>query len=505
MRAKERVDAHVAGDSTSLLALARQQLSAGKLVEAEATCRQAVATAAPGAEVHQLLGKVMQAQERGAEAIDSFAEAARLDPANPKPLTQLAAVLGEEGRLVEAAQAARDALTINPVDVDAWWMLGRLKRFSPGDPELSALEAVVLGGQLQGQESIVGFFTLAKAYEDAGDYQRAFDSLRRANVLQRATFEYDVEADVRFLERIAAVFDDHLFERFRDSGTPSDVPILIIGMPRSGTTLVEQILASHPDVHGGGELRHLPDMVSAISLLNSDGLAFPDGVARLGKEDLARFGHGYSERLRKLGRGAARVVDKNSWNFKHVGFARLIVPHAHVIHCVRDPVDTCVSCYSLFGRQRFDCDLEELGRYYGAYSRLMAHWRDVLPGRTGCSRSATRRLSSSSSTRPGESSPTVALSGTQPVSRFTPTSGRSEQPALPRCVSRSTAARSPGGAATSPTSVRLSPRSRARSQAPARPLSETASHSRVRRAQATPALEARSSRLIRGARLRPAG
>ena len=379
MRAKERVDAHVAGDSTSLLALARQQLSAGKLVEAEATCRQAVATAAPGAEVHQLLGEVMQAQERGAEAIDSFAEAARLDPDNPKPLTQLAAVLGEEGRLVEAAQAARDALTINPVDVDAWWMLGRLKQFSPGDPELSALEAVVLGGQLQGQDSIVGFFTLAKAYEDAGDYQRAFDSLRRANVLQRATFEYDVEADVRFLERIAAVFDDHLFERFRDSGTPSDVPILIIGMPRSGTTLVEQILASHPDVRGGGELRHLPDMVSAISLLNSDGLAFPDGVARLGKEDLARFGHGYSERLRKLGRGAARVVDKNSWNFKHVGFARLIVPHAHVIHCVRDPADTCVSCYSLFGRQRFDCDLEELGRYYGAYSRLMAHWRDVLP------------------------------------------------------------------------------------------------------------------------------
>ena len=87
-------------------------------------------------------------------------------------------------------------------------MLGRLKRFSLGDPDLSALEAVVLGGQLEGHESIVGFFTLAKAYEDAGDYQRAFDSLRRANVLQRATFEYDVEADVRFLERIAAVFDD---------------------------------------------------------------------------------------------------------------------------------------------------------------------------------------------------------------------------------------------------------------------------------------------------------
>ena len=379
MQVQAHGDGRAAPDPADLLALAREQLSAGETSDAEATCRKALAVNAGNGEAHRLLGKLMQAQERGDDAVLHFAEAARLDPCDPKASRQLGGALAEEGRLAEAITALRNALEVRPGDVKALSILGRLKRFSPGDPDLAALEARVEQGDLEPHESIMASFTLAKAYEDVGDFERSFDSMRRANALQRATFEYDVEADVRSLGQIAATFGGDLLNGLEPSGSPSDVPVLIVGMPRSGTTLVEQILASHPEVHGGGELRHLQDMVAAVPLLNADLLPFPDGVALLDEDDLTRLGHGYTARLRNLAPDAARVVDKSNWNFKYLGLVRLIAPRAHVIHCVRNPIDTCLSSFGLEGRYGFGCDLEELGRYYRGYADLMSHWRAVLP------------------------------------------------------------------------------------------------------------------------------
>jgi hypothetical protein len=204
--------------------------------------------------------------------------------------------------------------------------------------------------------------------------------MRRANALKRKTFEYDVAGDVRSLRQIAAAFPGELFDRFAGAGSGSELPILIVGMPRSGTSLVEQILASHPAVHGGGELGHLRELVGAVSLLNEAGLGFPEGVARLRFDDFDRLGHGYVGRLQQIAPEAQRVTDKNNWNFCYLGFAHLVAPRARVIHCIRNPLDTCLSCYMLdFASLRFAFDLGELGRYYRAYAQLMAHWRSVLP------------------------------------------------------------------------------------------------------------------------------
>jgi tetratricopeptide (TPR) repeat protein len=361
--------------------LAREQRDAGKLREAEAACRQALHSNRADADAHRLLGTILQAQDRGAAAIASLEHAVSLDPGNATAFRQLANALGAEGRVSEAISADRKALELRPREVWAFYHLAQLKTFSAGDPDLLALEALASDDDgLEAPELAAVLFALAKACDDFGDYGRSFAYLERANALRRGTFEYNVAGNIRMLGQIAAVFDDELFDRRAGAGSPSKLPVLIVGMPRSGTTLVEQILASHPAVTGGGELQHLQELVAAVSLLNESGLEFPAGVPHLRAEDLSRVGHGYVERLRQIAPDSERVTDKNPLNFRYLGFARLIVPGAAIIHCTRDPVDTCLSCYqAFFGAVNFAFDLDELGRYYRAYAQLMEHWRGVLP------------------------------------------------------------------------------------------------------------------------------
>jgi tetratricopeptide (TPR) repeat protein len=296
-------------------------------------------------------------------------------------LYRLAVALAEQGRVLDAIEADRKALDLEPRYVPSRYHLAQLKTFTRDDPDLLALETLAGGEDAFEASELTGlFFALSKAYDDVCDYDQSFRYLRRANELRRETFEYDVAADVCFMNQTAAVFQPELFEHFRGLGSSSDLPILIVGMPRSGTSLVEQILASHPAVYGGGELEHLPELVTAVSLLNERGLGAPEGVTLLRSADLGGLGDAYEARLRKIGPAAVKVTDKQPLNFRHLGLARLIMPRARVIHCNRDPVDTCLSCYrELFGSIKFAFDLDELGRYYCAYAQLMQHWRVVLP------------------------------------------------------------------------------------------------------------------------------
>ena len=186
---------------------------------------------------------------------------------------------------------------------------------------------------------------------------------------------------MRHYRLVRETFDAELLRRFAGAGDPSHVPIFILGMPRSGSTLVEQILASHPAVHGAGELRNL--WMRANSILDGGGrvIPFPACVHRFDATVLRRLGHDYLADLPPLPAGKTRVTDKAPSNFWFVGLIRLILPNAKIIHTVRDPRDTCLSCFStLFtSSQQFSYDLGELGRYYRHYRDLMAHWQTVLP------------------------------------------------------------------------------------------------------------------------------
>lgn len=353
----------------------------GNLQDAEAACRRALSISSASGELHRTLGRIVHDQHRVDEAVAHFEEAVRLNPTNPDGLTDLALSLGEQGRMSEALAAAGRALEIAPNHLGALYHLTQMKAFSAGDPDLLALE------KLAGEENAVSeesthflYFALAKAYEDVGDYDRAFTYLEQANTLRRKQVKYNVEEDIRVMDETAQVFTDALLSSLGSVGSESELPILIVGMPRSGTTLVEQILASHPAVHGAGELELLRQLAVAVGVLNEEGAVFPAGALHLGADDFRRLGEGYVGRLQALAPDATRITDKLPFNFLYLGMARLMLPRASIIHCVRDPIDTCLSCYkSNFATVPVSFDLEDLGRYYRAYEKLMAHWSRTLP------------------------------------------------------------------------------------------------------------------------------
>ena len=224
-------------------------------------------------------------------------------------------------------------------------------------------------------------FALGKALEDVGDYGRAFEQWLQGNALKRREVSYDETAHRQTFQFIARLFDRTLLDRFQGVGDPSPPPIFVLGMPRSGSTLIEQILASHPQVHAAGELKNLSRIVGKVFDADGQPAPAPSCIRALDAGGFRRLGQAYLASLPTPAAGTTRITDKAPGNFLYVGLIHLILPNARIIHTMRDPVDTCVSCFSrLFADgQAFTYDLAELGRHYRRYHELMAHWRLILP------------------------------------------------------------------------------------------------------------------------------
>jgi hypothetical protein len=184
------------------------------------------------------------------------------------------------------------------------------------------------------------------------------------------------------LERIRLVFDEKLMRAGKRRGNPSYLPVFIVGMPRSGTSLIEQMLASHPKVFGAGELTTFHNAVCELAEPGGASLPFPELLLSLPKHRLRALGDRYLGAVKVLAPAAARITDKMPGNFRYAGLIHLVLPNARIIHSRRDPIDTCPSCFSIqftAGGSEYSYDLGELGRCYRAYEELMAHWRKVLP------------------------------------------------------------------------------------------------------------------------------
>jgi tetratricopeptide (TPR) repeat protein len=362
---------------------ARLLRDCGQLAEAQAACQAALELEPDDAEARRVLATVLQRQGHLAEAEAVVREAIELDPHFAKAHKKLGDVLSASGRLNEAADAYREALRLHPRYVAPRFVLAHMKRFERDDEDLEALEALYAdGSSLSENELTLVCFALAKAYEDVGDDDRAFERLHEANRRKRATTSFDLAAFERYLARIGEVFQAALLDRFAGAGSDSRIPVFVVGMPRSGTSLVEQILASHPAVHGAGELWDVTWLGAATAALNAEHAPYPDGVELLGPEEIAHLAEAYLHRVQALAPGIARITDKAPQNFQFVGLIHLLFPEAAIVRCTRDPVDTCLSCYRLLfasSQMDFTYDLRELGRYHRAYARLMEHWRQVLP------------------------------------------------------------------------------------------------------------------------------
>jgi tetratricopeptide (TPR) repeat protein len=334
------------------------------------------------AEAHYNLGVALQDRGLLEEAVARYRQALLLRPDFPEACNNLGNTLKDLGRIQEALAQYEQALAVRPDFAEAHYNRVELKRIRPGDPDLAVLEALVADNdRLPAGKAPFIHFALAKALEEVDEPARAFQHLLIGNALKRQQVSYDEAATHAVFARIATVFDAGLFLRHRGAGAPSAVPIFVLGMPRSGSSLVEQILASHPEVHGAGELSDLAAVVNGVADGNGEFGGYPESIGRLDDAALERLGSAYLARLPALPAGKTRITDKMPYNFLYVGLIRLALPGARIIHTERNPADTCVSCFSkLFPTgQAYSYDLGELGRYYRAYRGMMAHWRSVLP------------------------------------------------------------------------------------------------------------------------------
>lgn len=356
----------------------------GSLGQAAEAYRRALTLSPSHADAWLNLGAACRRLDRIEEAAACARKVLELRPDDTRALNNLANALNAQGRFDEAAQCYRRALDLRPADAEAYYNLVNQQPLNDGSAESEATftnlrRQAEHPGSFTPREQSALLFALGKALDARGEPDLAFESLARANALHRSMLRFNVAASEQRAEAIAERFDSGLLARLPSAGSPSERPVFIVGMPRSGTTLVEQIVSAHPDVHGAGEIGLFPALASRLH--GPAGTAPPFWVSDPSPEDLARLASSYLEALDPLGSSKARVTDKTIGNFELLGLIHLCLPNARIIHCRRDPRDVCVSCFStrFSGGHDYAYDLAELGRYWRLYDLLMAHWREVLP------------------------------------------------------------------------------------------------------------------------------
>ncbi|MEM1412771.1 MAG: sulfotransferase [Pseudomonadota bacterium] len=328
-------------------------------------------------------GNVLSRSQQHDEAIAAYDHAMALSPAHSGAMAGKGHVLKTVGRADEAVEVFRACIRAHPSFGEPWWSLANLKTFSFDPEEVTLLEELVHNESL-GEEARVNMrYALAKHRENEERYAEAMAHYQAGATLRRPNETYDPVQNQVLTDHIIEAFSADFLRQREGWGSEEDAPILIVGLPRSGSTLIEQILASHPAIDATIELGDLGRCVRAVSRAQQDKLEYPQASVRLRAEDVLRLSKRY---LRGAGhyRGEAPYfIDKMPNNFQHLGFMHLMFPRARFIDARRHPLDSCLGSYKqLFYRgQSFTYDWFELGQFYLQYRRLMDHWKGLFPER----------------------------------------------------------------------------------------------------------------------------
>lgn len=389
-----------------------------RVQEAELLLRRAIRLAPDFTLAHMDLGILLSEAHRHAEAISCFERARDLEPGKPRPQFMLASSLAQSGKTFEATDVYRRVIELRPDHAGAWlglghnlktigrqqeaieayrqcikvrpdngevyWSLANLKTYKLTPEDIREMKESLKKDSLSEQSAVNFLFALAKAHEDQGDFETAWDYYQRGNTRQRASEHYDpVETEVTNDELIE-VFSEAFLKHKGGVGHPHPAPIFVLGLPRSGSTLIEQILASHSMVEGTSELPYVGRIATSLNRNRADGINYPFSVRELKAANFDALGREYLERAsvhRQADR--PRFIDKMPNNFPSIGFIHLILPNAKIIDARRYPLDATLSCYrQLFAKgQSFVYDLNDIGEYFLQYQRMMDHWHRVLPGK----------------------------------------------------------------------------------------------------------------------------
>lgn len=318
---------------------------------------------------------------RADEALGLFDKVLRLDSKHDAVRWAKADALIVLGQVEEADALLRESIRLRKAVGPAYGSLASRQKFSSEPPELGAILQELQRGDLKPSDKPLLHHAAGKILNDLKRYGEAFDQFEKGNLAIGGDF--DIDAYRQTVDGAIEVFSPALLNAKAGFGDVTEVPVFILGMPRSGTTLTEQICSSHPDVFGAGELRNLRRTVRRAGLSENSLADFRSAMAAMTLDQSRKMASEYLRDVLRLAPNALRITDKMPQNFELIGFIALLFPKARIIHCRRDPIDTCVSCYmtSFKDTHGYKSDLTRLGLYYREYDRWMRHWNSVLPGR----------------------------------------------------------------------------------------------------------------------------
>ncbi len=368
----------------ALLDLGKLYKEEDRFAEAIGCFDRAIALEPNRVQAHFLRAGTLARASFTPEAVAAYRHCLDLRPSHAGAMLGLGHVLKTSGEFEGAVAAYDGCRRLTPDSGETYWSLANLKTYRFDDATVEEMERQADAEGVSVQSRVNFLFALGKAYEDRGDYERAWDRYRRGNQMRRADVSYDPVQTEAVNDRIVATFTTELVRSLHGAGDPDPAPIFIVGLPRSGSTLLEQVLASHPMVEGTAELPYVGRLATSLKRSHAGGPGYPEAMGKIAPANVAALGAQYLELARMHRRAQApRFIDKMPNNFPNVGLIAAMLPNATIIDARRHPLDACMSCYrQLFAQgQNFTYDLTEIGEYYLQYQRMMDHWHAVLPGR----------------------------------------------------------------------------------------------------------------------------
>ena len=366
-------------------ALARQD----QLVEAQEAVQQVLSIEPNLEEAQMLLGSIFARDNRFADALGQYDAVLQQNPDNVAALAQKGSALKTLGRQNESIQCLRRCMELDSSFGEAAWSLSNLKTYRFSDEEVAGIEELLVGDKklvdkvLKDKDVVHFNYALGKAYEHRQQWDAAFNAYQAANSLRQKSAIWSADAFSAQVDQIIATFTPQLLQQHRSSGVDDSSAIFVLGLPRSGSTLQEQILASHSQVEGTRELPYIPWMAQRLNRKPNPmcGDNYPLGAAQLDAGQWQLLGEQFlAQTKRHRQTEAPFFIDKLPNNFLYVGLILLAMPNAKIINTVRNPMDNCFGCFKQLWAegQNFTYDLKDLGRYYRDYHRLMAHWQTIF-------------------------------------------------------------------------------------------------------------------------------
>jgi tetratricopeptide (TPR) repeat protein len=351
-----------------------------RLKEAIPLLRKAVALRKNYLEAQLSLANALEQNNESEDALMIYRSVLEILPKHVGILNNVGSILKNQGHIDEAIVHFEKALEIDPDHVSAYYNLSRARVGSTPE-DLKRMEAMINDARLTPEQRCSMHFSLGKVYDDLGEYEMAFNHFKKGNEMDTRDKPFNPGQHNLAVDRIIATYGSEFFAGRRGFGCESTLPVFILGMPRSGTTLVEQTLASHPEVHGAGELAIVGGLINTLAGIQGNLAGYPESATLIDAVTSCQLGDEYVSCLRSVDKKARRVTDKMPGNFINLGFIGTILPNAKIIHCHREPLDTCLSCFfqHFAAVMPFSRDLSFLGSYYCDYKRIMEHWHQVLP------------------------------------------------------------------------------------------------------------------------------